>query len=128
MGVAEDHGGDVCGLWVQVEVLPAMHQIEQLASKFDRLGRWQRSAGAGAIDIATNRRDRRNFSQSFQNFIVADIAGVENMRAPCERMDSFWTQQPVRVGNYANPHVNSLHRRRRQSECVGRAGRAGCRR
>ncbi len=86
VGVAENDGGNACGVRMQVEVLSRMDQVEELSREFDgRCGR-QCAADAIVVDIAANCGERRDFSQGVENGVVADIACVEDVGTTGERV------------------------------------------
>ena len=54
------------------------------------------------IDIAANRRHRRDSGKLLKDFGRANISGMNDVSRPSQRLDGFGTQQTMRVGDDAD--------------------------
>ena len=106
--VAEDHGGNACGRGMQINIFAAMDDVEEFSSEFHGLGERQCAASTFVVDIAADRGDGSDGLQRVEDSVVTYIACVEDMGAAGERLQSFWTQQAVSVGDDSNSHIENL--------------------
>ncbi len=108
MRVAEDHDSDAGGVWMHIQILADMKHVDQFSIEINGLSCRQFTAGALMVHVAANRRERCDVPQSIENGVVADVTGMQDAGATGECVDGFWTQQPMSVGDDANPHASSL--------------------
>ncbi len=109
VGVAAEDNADSCRVGVEIEVLKGVEHVEQTACEFDGLGGGQGGAGAGAVDVAANRRDGSDPAEFGEDFRVANIACVEDVGDSCKGWEKLWTKQAVGVGDDADEHARGLY-------------------
>lgn len=104
MRMPEDHRRDPCSLGIEIEPLHIVEHVYVSPTKLYQLRCRQSAAWAAFIDIAPNCRDWRDSTQRVQNRRITNIAGVKDVLRSPQRLDCGRPQQPMRVGDHANPH------------------------
>lgn len=107
MGVAKDYGCEAGGVRMKVQIIARMNQVNRFSLELNGFGGRQVATDSFVIDIAANRGEWRDGSQSFEDVVVANIASVQNVIAAGERLHGFRAQQSVSIGDDANAHANS---------------------
>lgn len=89
VGVAEDHGRDAGSVRMQVQILPGVKHVEEFSVELDGFCCGQFGAGTAVVDVAANRCEWRDVPQRFEDLVISDIPGMQNVGATCERVDGF---------------------------------------
>ncbi len=100
--VAADHGGESCGLRIEIKRLQVMKQVDVQPAKHGNLG-FRKAARPGLpVDVATDGSDRRDLLECRDDLRCSDVAGVEDVVGSAQQSQSFWPQEPMCVGDDAN--------------------------
>lgn len=101
VGVAADDAGDSGGVWVDIQPVDGVDEVEETASEFDGFGFGKLGADAVDVDIAADRGDRGDLAEGVEDVGVANVAGVEDVVDTGEGGERFGAQQAVGVGDNA---------------------------
>jgi hypothetical protein len=102
VAVAINHGIEARGFRLEVELRQIVQDVNRNAAQFEHFRRGQLASQSAGIDIAANRRDRRNGSKFFKDFRIAHVAGVNDAVRIFEDRNSFGPQQSMRVRDDAD--------------------------
>ena len=67
----------------------------------------QAASPGGLVDVAANRRYRRDCRKLLKNLGRAYVSRVNDVLGPAQRLQRFGTKQPVRVGDDADQNGRS---------------------
>jgi len=97
VGVSEEDYVDLCGGWIQVEVVEAVEHVEEAAAEFEGLGCGKFGARAMEVDVAADGGYRGDLAEAVEDVRVADVAGVEDVLDTGECREGLWAEEAVGV-------------------------------
>lgn len=106
------------GLRAEVEILARVDHVDQAASQLDGLGGGQERAGTVRVDVAPNGGDWRDAGELVEDGGVAYIACVEDVVDSSEGEENLRPEQAVRVGYYADEHLQPLSQTRARVQVI----------
>jgi hypothetical protein len=107
VAVPRDHNSESCSCRFQIELRQIVQHINGNAAELNNLSLGQLARPRFNIDIAANRGDRRKRRELVKNLRRANVACVNDVLRPAQRLQRFRTKQPVRVGDDADEEGGS---------------------
>ena len=103
--VAGNDHPDACSRRIEAELRKVVQHMDAHGVDLEdlRLGDAPRP-GTGVV-VAAHRDDRCKAAKLVQQAGLADVAGVDDVVASAQRLDRLWPQQPMGVGDQADPAV-----------------------
>src|SRR5579864_846831 len=104
MGVAADDCVEAGGLRIEIEILEVVEHIETEARSLDNCGQRKFPRPGLRVHIAPHGENRRDKLELRENFGCAHVSRVNDELHTKQGTLCFGTQQPVSIGNDADPH------------------------
>lgn len=102
MTVPRDHHAESGSLGLQIQLRQIVQDVNRRTAEFDYFGLRESASPGALIDVAANRRERRDCYQGFENFGITDIAGMNNVVRAAQGLNRFRPEQAVRIRNDAD--------------------------
>src|SRR5580704_8881333 len=89
---------------VEVERLAVVQHVDRAAAQLHERRLRIRDRPLALVDVAPDRRHRRDLAQALDHLGAADVSGMDDVVDAREPFDGLGTQKTMRIRNDANPH------------------------
>ena len=93
-----------------MQSVQVVKHVDVMAFEKQHFGLRKTAAWTAAIDIAANRRNRRDIAERFQNRGIAHVAEMQDLFDTGESRNDLGPQQAVRIADDAYFHLPKLNR------------------
>jgi len=102
VGVARDDGVETCRVWIHIEFVQVVQDIERGSSQFHDFLCWKLICPPPVVDVSADHEKRPDSLQLVKDFRFADVSRVNNQVSAGKGGLRFWPKQSVSIGNNAD--------------------------
>ena len=102
MRVAGNHHVNSANCWIDLQLLKVMQDIEGALGEPYHLSVGITLRQVAGIDVSSDRSDRRDPTESYENVRATNIASVDDMCHPGKPLLSLGPQEPVGIRDDSN--------------------------